>query len=137
GRGGCLPASTAPRKPAFPPKPEKELPHLLQKRRWTTRPRRQKREWRRRGQRTILSQRATDASSAQCPAGDPGLWSLWSRLRVGMRVSVGGLRVAEFDQAEVVYPKLAADQWSGRLARSEEHTSELQSPYDLVCRLLL
>src|SRR5438094_7349566 len=25
----------------------------------------------------------------------------------------------------------------GRAARSEEHTSELQSPYDLVCRLLL
>src|SRR5207248_10841159 len=25
----------------------------------------------------------------------------------------------------------------GRVARSEEHTSELQSPYDLVCRLLL
>src|SRR5207248_5576232 len=24
-----------------------------------------------------------------------------------------------------------------KLARSEEHTSELQSPYDLVCRLLL
>src|SRR5207248_10444469 len=24
-----------------------------------------------------------------------------------------------------------------RLMRSEEHTSELQSPYDLVCRLLL
>src|SRR5437867_11954629 len=24
-----------------------------------------------------------------------------------------------------------------RLGRSEEHTSELQSPYDLVCRLLL
>src|SRR5207248_6211836 len=24
-----------------------------------------------------------------------------------------------------------------RLRRSEEHTSELQSPYDLVCRLLL
>src|SRR5438094_7807549 len=24
-----------------------------------------------------------------------------------------------------------------RIARSEEHTSELQSPYDLVCRLLL
>src|SRR5207248_10133120 len=24
-----------------------------------------------------------------------------------------------------------------RLLRSEEHTSELQSPYDLVCRLLL
>src|SRR6266516_7364081 len=26
---------------------------------------------------------------------------------------------------------------SGRDVRSEEHTSELQSPYDLVCRLLL
>src|SRR5437867_8212425 len=26
---------------------------------------------------------------------------------------------------------------AGRVARSEEHTSELQSPYDLVCRLLL
>src|SRR5437867_6341865 len=25
----------------------------------------------------------------------------------------------------------------GELDRSEEHTSELQSPYDLVCRLLL
>src|SRR5437867_6099120 len=25
----------------------------------------------------------------------------------------------------------------GSLTRSEEHTSELQSPYDLVCRLLL
>src|SRR5437867_5656053 len=24
-----------------------------------------------------------------------------------------------------------------RMARSEEHTSELQSPYDIVCRLLL
>src|SRR5437867_7351353 len=30
-----------------------------------------------------------------------------------------------------------ADLGLGRLARSEEHTSELQSPYDLVCRLLL
>src|SRR5207248_11199877 len=27
--------------------------------------------------------------------------------------------------------------WNQNLERSEEHTSELQSPYDLVCRLLL
>src|SRR5256885_10604016 len=27
--------------------------------------------------------------------------------------------------------------WQGRLDRSEEHTSELQSPCNLVCRLLL
>src|SRR5437867_4968574 len=29
------------------------------------------------------------------------------------------------------------DDQNHRTARSEEHTSELQSPYDLVCRLLL
>src|SRR6266516_5362940 len=34
---------------------------------------------------------------------------------------------------------LPASAWTtlDTLARSEEHTSELQSPYDLVCRLLL
>src|SRR5438094_7474510 len=34
----------------------------------------------------------------------------------------------------------APNRWAlrvGLLTRSEEHTSELQSPYDLVCRLLL
>src|SRR5207248_11796208 len=30
-----------------------------------------------------------------------------------------------------------AESTAGRAHRSEEHTSELQSPYDLVCRLLL
>src|SRR5207248_11079230 len=28
-------------------------------------------------------------------------------------------------------------EYEGQCSRSEEHTSELQSPYDLVCRLLL
>src|SRR5207248_10889521 len=32
---------------------------------------------------------------------------------------------------------LVAREAVGRVSRSEEHTSELQSPYDLVCRLLL
>src|SRR5438094_10549024 len=32
---------------------------------------------------------------------------------------------------------LQRDETRGAHARSEEHTSELQSPYDLVCRLLL
>src|SRR5207248_11126373 len=44
-----------------------------------------------------------------------------------------------------VYPELAAkgltntgsENYGGPVVRSEEHTSELQSPYDLVCRLLL
>src|SRR5256885_3050257 len=37
------------------------------------------------------------------------------------------------DQAQPVIVRLVAD----RLQRSEEHTSELQSPCNLVCRLLL
>src|SRR5207248_10039489 len=42
----------------------------------------------------------------------------------------GGLRRAQVESEQAVA--------SGkRVARSEEHTSELQSPYDLVCRLLL
>src|SRR5437867_8988382 len=32
---------------------------------------------------------------------------------------------------------LAVNGAQGAASRSEEHTSELQSPYDLVCRLLL
>src|SRR5699024_12598627 len=41
--------------------------------------------------------------------------------------------------ARFVWPfgHVAGGQWQGRLAdRSEEHTSELQSRFDLVCRLL-
>src|SRR2546426_4278699 len=36
-----------------------------------------------------------------------------------------------------VTPLMGAWPASGRLCRSEEHTSELQSPCNLVCRLLL
>src|SRR5438094_3404822 len=38
-------------------------------------------------------------------------------------------------RAEAWIRKALADK--ARVMRSEEHTSELQSPYDLVCRLLL
>src|SRR5437867_8203862 len=37
----------------------------------------------------------------------------------------------------VIGPELGLSQPGMTIARSEEHTSELQSPYDLVCRLLL
>src|SRR5207248_8710257 len=37
----------------------------------------------------------------------------------------------------VVYTTRGWKLYGGVLDRSEEHTSELQSPYDLVCRLLL
>src|SRR5207248_11570825 len=34
-------------------------------------------------------------------------------------------------------PAVSRDDLARMLERSEEHTSELQSPYDIVCRLLL
>src|SRR5207248_11740456 len=37
----------------------------------------------------------------------------------------------------VEWPANQLDQFRLVIERSEEHTSELQSPYDLVCRLLL
>src|SRR6266516_6499247 len=42
---------------------------------------------------------------------------------------------SEQETAEQVQDSLTL-RWFCRLSRSEEHTSELQSPYDLVCRLL-
>src|SRR5207248_9738296 len=50
--------------------------------------------------------------------------------------SCGGIRL---NRASVIraLPVSAAHLLPGAKGRSEEHTSELQSPYDLVCRLLL
>src|SRR5207248_9221473 len=55
-----------------------------------------------------------------------GLWSRWA--------SVEGGRLDDTQQCLWPRPPLR-----GPICyqRSEEHTSELQSPYDLVCRLLL
>src|SRR5437667_2560456 len=49
------------------------------------------------------------------------------------------LTVELIDRARATVPALLADAASraGTVARSEEHTSELQSHHDLVCRLLL
>src|SRR5207248_10521930 len=57
-------------------------------------------------------------------------------------VAVDGALAAVVARGEVPCVRLTAGSHtlSGRFvwdARSEEHTSELQSPYDLVCRLLL
>src|SRR5207248_11112128 len=68
-------------------------------------------------------------------------------VRRGLRVANG--RVAASAAAALAGAGVLAGCWSAqageagraappaRAARSEEHTSELQSPYDLVCRLLL
>src|SRR5207248_11699115 len=52
------------------------------------------------------------------------------------RRSIAAIRVLQTieEQHEWGWKRLAA---MLRRVRSEEHTSELQSPYDLVCRLLL
>src|SRR5258708_23289633 len=54
-----------------------------------------------------------------------------SRFRTGVRQSVLSLAVGLEGLLQ------CAGQGEDRLARSEEHTSELQSPDHLVCRLLL
>src|SRR6267154_3945664 len=46
-------------------------------------------------------------------------------------------RVVEFFRRASDRRLERVDQTAGRLLRSEEHTSELQSPVHLVCRLLL
>src|SRR6266516_1262428 len=46
-------------------------------------------------------------------------------------------RDAPSDRDEAASPTRIRRARPGARARSEEHTSELQSPYDLVCRLLL
>src|SRR5437867_2886031 len=74
-------------------------------------------------------------------------------LRAGaLRGCIGSLEAARPIGADVAdnalgaafrdprFPALTRDEWalcSVEVSRSEEHTSELQSPYDLVCRLLL
>src|SRR5207248_9687162 len=45
------------------------------------------------------------------------------------------LRIDEVKKQGV--SKITALEGGANVTRSEEHTSELQSPYDLVCRLLL
>src|SRR5438876_6003175 len=44
---------------------------------------------------------------------------------------------AEVDEVGIARPDGGDDRVEVRLGRSEEHTSELQSPVHLVCRLLL
>src|SRR5256885_12601259 len=49
----------------------------------------------------------------------------------------GGSVVIIPTMAPSLFGSLRASGWDDFLARSEEHTSELQSPCNLVCRLLL
>src|SRR3989454_12387525 len=53
---------------------------------------------------------------------------------VGQQVGFSKVFRAEFDLWDVLWIGLAISA-AWRIARSEEHTSELQSPCNLVCRL--
>src|SRR2546430_8460747 len=48
-----------------------------------------------------------------------------------------GRRAAQLAEREAIERVLAQTRWNRRQARSDEHTSELQSQSNLVCRLLL
>src|SRR5437867_10780377 len=58
--------------------------------------------------------------------------SLHDALPISLTAYVPNLRHA-VERRDVISPLDMEREWG----RSEEHTSELQSPYDLVCRLLL
>src|SRR5207248_10719380 len=71
---------------------------------------------------------AAAAELDRMAVGDPGLREgVSERDLVELRVAARSRKAADVDER----PE------TGLLQRSEEHTSELQSPYDLVCRLLL
>src|SRR5437764_5966038 len=61
-----------------------------------------------------------------------GLRILEEAIRSGLRFSAVFFRESAQDRAERLLPQIGE-----RKLRSEEHTSELQSPMYLVCRLLL
>src|SRR5207248_10376076 len=62
-------------------------------------------------------------------------------LAAALGAEVELLHVVEFvpvePMGETLMPSVQIEEELLERARSEEHTSELQSPYDLVCRLLL
>src|SRR5437867_6088158 len=74
---------------------------------------------------------ARAAAGRAAPAPGPG------RGEAGERIWVQMARPAARKTASTAEPALVTCQRLAAEARSEEHTSELQSPYDLVCRLLL
>ena len=59
--------------------------------------------------------------------------AIWLMIGVGMliiQILLGGV-------TRLTGSGLSITEWNVITGRSEEHMSELQSPYDLVCRLLL
>src|SRR5207248_9559974 len=81
------------------------------------------------------------AGHAAIPCGDDT--AAWSRVRARDRTAphdradVRPLRRGAVSRRRAARVTPDTPRRNGMSRRSEEHTSELQSPYDLVCRLLL
>src|SRR5438874_5740573 len=80
-------------------------------------------------------------SIARC---SPGCKPSWQRflsdpaLRIeSLRDTSSAFADASVSKSHDVVPAIHVDHFAGNAGRSEEHTSELQSRRDLVCRLLL
>src|SRR5207248_6709143 len=96
---------------------------------------------------TTLRRRLARMLEPRAPRPDLRLATVRRLTKAGLAVGISasplipGITDREGDlEAVAAAGKEAGAQWffSGVLfLRSEEHTSELQSPYDLVCRLLL
>src|SRR5206468_7052563 len=72
------------------------------------------------------------------PPADAEVETSGTSARVFMSITAAGDTLAPADRALTLYPRYTAAQpQPGASVRSEEHTSELQSRSDLVCRLLL
>src|SRR5699024_12674445 len=74
------------------------------------------------------------AAPALVPAGFLTHW-MWGDLGWGTGLAAAAITAAGGVVTYAAHPTSSRDR--GRSQRSEEHTSELQSRFDLVCRLLL
>src|SRR5699024_12112007 len=89
-----------------------------------------------------------DAIVVQCPEGVESVLQFLLRADragrgevrgvggVGRSRDMAGARVKRFEFAPITHRRAGVEEHAGEV-RSEEHTSELQSRFDLVCRLLL
>src|SRR5688572_31895389 len=60
-----------------------------------------------------------------------------SRREIACRIRIARSFAARYEITPFAIPDSAIWPWSSKSPRSEEHTSELQSQSNLVCRLLL
>src|SRR5437762_10581333 len=82
---------------------------------------------------TQLAQLKTSAAAAPASAPQPTDWTK----PAAMAIPKEGYFQLEQGRYGPIYPRTPANYGFTIIARSEEHTSELQSPMYLVCRLLL